>query len=95
MTVTRVMRNTGITRKSAWRVAARKEWGPKWWEVHPVIKRARIEWALQNSSHILTCEYWAGSDGDFRKTADALEEEGAKYNGGVHVIEADGKEYTC
>ena len=87
--VTRVMPvcNAAVRlRKSGWRLAARREWGAKWWDVHPLIKRARIHWALEHA------DVFEG--GHFRKAADALEKEGAKKNGRVKVTEADGKTYT-
>ena len=31
---------------------ARREWGQNWWNVHPVIKKARVEWAVQSTRHV-------------------------------------------
>ena len=28
------------------RIKCRERWGPQWWKVHPVMKKARLQWAL-------------------------------------------------
>jgi len=34
-----------MTNKSTLRSRCRAKWGPKWYDVHPVIKKARLAWA--------------------------------------------------
>ena len=79
--------------KSLWRRAAAKEFGRNWWKVHPVIKRARMEWAMHHTSRMLQEMRGSGS-----AAAQALECEGRSGShedfGKVHVWEASGKKYT-
>ena len=28
------------------RIKCRERWGPQWWKVNPVMKKARLQWAL-------------------------------------------------
>ncbi len=33
------------TRHNTLRAKCRAKWGSQWWKVHPVIKKARLQWA--------------------------------------------------
>ena len=80
-----------ITR-STWRAAARKQFGSEWYHCHPVIKKARMEWAIrQVSDQARSCLSLVDQ---FRTSAEALERESHRDFGRVLVKEAGGKEYT-
>jgi len=80
-----------ITR-STWRAVARKEWGHDWWVCHPVIKKARMEWAIrQVTDRARDCFSLVDQ---FRTSAEAIKREGRIDLGRVVVKEASGKQYT-
>ena len=51
---------------------ARREWGQNWWNVHPVIKKARVEWAVQSTRHV-------SANDSFSSAAQVLEDEARRH----------------
>ena len=88
--------------KSLWRRAAAKEFGRNWWKVHPVIKKARMEWAIQVTSRAERVERGSGlaaaQELERWSTLQRPECKGRSGShedfGKVHVWEASGKKYT-
>lgn len=84
--MTNPMRHKSCVSRASWRAVARKQFGADWFAVHPVIKKARVEWAIQQ----VTLSNHDGVKNSFHSAANAI-----KNAGQVRVKEADGREYTC
>ena len=45
------MHHTSRQKRSLVKEAARKKWGPKWWDCHVLVKKARLAKAAQLVAH--------------------------------------------